>query len=237
MKFIFLIIVFPLILFSQKKYENNLIIHLDHLVENHTLMLDKVIYYNQLNQPYTITKFKYYLSNIILTSKKGMKSKNKEVFLIDEENSSSEEIILSKIKKGVYDSISFIIGVDSLRNCSGAQSGALDPINTMFWTWNTGYIFLKLEGKSPLSSASGKIIEYHIGGYKDPVNAIEKVQLALSYPLDFTKGNEQTISVNVNIAEIFRVPTEIDFSKLPSVTDTKNALLISRNYKDMFSIK
>ena len=107
----------------------------------------------------------------------------------------------------------------------------------MFWAWNTGYIFLKLEGKSPLSSASGKIIEYHIGGYKDPVNAIEKVQLALSYPLDFTKGNEQTISVNVNIAEIFRVPTEIDFSKLPSVTDTKNALLISRNYKDMFSIK
>ena len=166
-----------------------------------------------------------------------MKSKNKEVFLIDEENSSSEEIILSKIKKGVYDSISFIIGVDSVRNCSGVQSGSLDPINTMFWAWNTGYIFLKLEGKSPLSSASGKIIEYHIGGYKDPVNAIEKVQLALSYPLDFTKGNEQTISVNVNIAEIFRVPTEIDFSKLPSVTDTKNALLISRNYKDMFSIK
>lgn len=88
-----------------------------------------------------------------------------------------------------------------------------------------------------MSSAPGKIFEYHIGGYKEPTNAIEKVHLALPFSLDFTKGNEQTIKVNVNVAELLRAPMDIDFSKLPSVTDTKNALVISRNYKDMFSIK
>lgn len=234
MKLVIFLFITPFVLCSQKTAGNKLVIHIEHKVDSQYLQLDSITYKNNIGQPYTITKFKYYLSNIILKSKDKKKSISHDVFLIDEENTSSKEIILSKIKKGVYDSISFIIGVDSLRNCSGAQSGALDPINTMFWTWNTGYIFLKLEGKSTMSSAPGKIFEYHIGGYKEPTNAIEKVHFALPFPLDFTKVNEQTIKVNVNVAELFRAPMDIDFSKLPSVTDTKNALVISRNYKDMF---
>jgi hypothetical protein len=34
--------------------------------------------------------------------------------------------------------IKFLLGVDSLKNVSGIQTGALDPAKGMFWTWNTG---------------------------------------------------------------------------------------------------
>ena len=42
-----------------------------------------------------------------------------------------------------YDSVGFLLGVDSAGNTSGAQTGALDPLNDMFWTWNTGYVMEK----------------------------------------------------------------------------------------------
>ena len=37
------------------------------------------------------------------------------------------------------------LGVDSLRNVTGVQTGALDPAMDMYWTWNTGYVMAKLE--------------------------------------------------------------------------------------------
>ena len=39
------------------------------------------------------------------------------------------------------------LGVDSVLNYNGVHEGALDPINGMYWTWQTGYIHCKLEGK------------------------------------------------------------------------------------------
>ena len=50
---------------------------------------------------------------------------------------------------GNYNSLSFLLGVDSMHNVSGAQTGALDPANDMFWTWNSGYVMAKMEGASP----------------------------------------------------------------------------------------
>jgi hypothetical protein len=45
--------------------------------------------------------------------------------------------------------IRFLLGVDSARNVSGIQTGALDPARGMFWTWNSGYVMAKIEGSSP----------------------------------------------------------------------------------------
>jgi hypothetical protein len=234
-KYIFLFL--PYLLFSQSSKTNSLEINWMHTIDSQQLTLDTVLYKNNLSQSFHITKFKYYISNITLEKESGNPNKSKEVFLINEEEASSKKISISKIKNGEYSYINFILGVDSLRNCFGAQSGALDPIQAMFWTWNTGYIFLKLEGKSSSSTAPGKIFEYHIGGYKEPVNSIQSIRLKLNKPLVFSKTTHHTISIDVNLAELLRNPIDIDFSTLPSVTDTKNAVMISTNYKDMFSIR
>ena len=75
------------------------------------------------------------------------------------------------------------IGFFQLDKMLLAQTDALDPVNAMFWAWNTGYIFLKLEGRSSFSKLPGNIFEYHIGGYKSPSNCIRTISLNFERPL------------------------------------------------------
>ena len=215
--------------------EGKLIISLDHYVGDKVLQFDTLAYKNELGQSFTVTKFKYYLGNICLKKATGNKV-TKDYYLINEEEPASKKIALNNIQEGEYTGIEFILGVDSMHNCSGAQSGALDPINAMFWAWNTGYIFLKLEGKSPASKSPGNIFEFHIGGYKQPNNCIRTVSLNFDRPLIISTSAIRELHLKVNVAEILKTPTSIDLSTLSSVTDFHNATTIADNYMDMFSV-
>jgi hypothetical protein len=239
---VFALIVSPLSLFAQKgknqKEESALFLHFHHLVGDQPLVLDDSIYVNSLEQTFTISKFNYYIGEIQLTSVEGKVTKINEYFLLseDEEKQQSKNIPLSKISPGSYTSLRFIVGVDSSHNCSGAQKGDLDPINAMFWTWNTGYIFLKLEGKSSFSSQPGNSLEYHIGGYKEPANCVREVALNFRQPLVITQKTKGHVDLKVDLLELLKTPIVIDFTVLPTVNNTLNATLIANNYQDMFSI-
>jgi hypothetical protein len=219
-----------------KHDKGQLIVRFKHVVENELLKLDSANYKNELGQSYTISKFKYYIGQIHLKNSKGKDFIFKDYFLINEDEELSKQIKLNNIPNGNYKSISFILGVDSLHNCSGAQSGALDPLNAMFWAWNTGYIFLKLEGKSSFSKSSGNMFEFHIGGYKQPTNCIRKIELDLTKNPIIITNKTSFLELKTNAGELLKSPTTIDFSILSSVTDLKNADLIANNYKDMFSV-
>ena len=235
-----------------------------HYVGNRPLSLDKGTYINKLGQTYSITMLKYYISNIKLRAKDGRVYEDKDgYYIINAADSSSLNVILSNIPIDWYDTLSFVIGVDSLHNCSGAQKGALDPANGMFWAWNTGYIFLKMEGSSPASNSPGHIFEYHIGGYKEPSNCIRKVNLAIrknkwfnyhsastleekshvkdkDIPYKFEADEKKDlyqIDVDVDVEKMLSSPAAIDFSKLSSVTDFHNAPAIADRYIGMFQIK
>lgn len=199
------------------------------------MQLDSSIYKNEAGQTFSVTNFKYYVGKFLLKDKTGRQFISDDYFLINEDNEPSKQITLSDIPAGDYISCHFIIGVDSIHNCSGAQSGALDPVNAMFWAWNTGYIFLKLEGKSSVSTSPGHVFEFHIGGYKQPSNCIRSVALPIDN-LKIETGKTSTLTIKADASEVMKTPTTIDLSKLSSVTDFHNATTIADNYKDMFSI-
>jgi hypothetical protein len=215
----------------------SLTINFENYVGNQLLKLDSVTYKNEMGQSFTVSKFKYYISNITLTNWEGFSYKIDSSFLVNEEEPLSKKITIDRIPSLEYSTITFTIGVDSIHNCSGAQSGALDPVNAMFWAWNTGYIFVKMEGKSPVSKSPGNLLEFHIGGYRTPYNCIRTVTLKLPQQLNITKNRTEALTIKTNLAELFKTPTTIDFSKLSSVTDFHNATTIADNYTDMFSIK
>lgn len=217
---------------SKKNNGSPVSISFEHFVGNEILKLDSANYKNALGQTFTISKFKYYVSNFHFKNSAGKDVTIGGSFLINEDEEETKKILLAKIPEGNYTSMDFIIGVDSLHNCSGAQSGALDPVNAMYWAWNTGYIFLKLEGQAATSLSPGHFFEYHIGGYKQPTNCIRKISFDLSKSESITKE----IKIKVNVLEILKTPSAIDFSKLSSVTDLKNATVIADNYKDMFEL-
>lgn len=209
----------------------------NHYVDSLLLKLDSIEYKNYLGQTYKVGMFKYYISNIRLKKENGKEYSCKEYFLINEEEEGSKKIILKDIPEGTYKTLVFTIGVDSAHNCSGAQSGALDPANAMFWAWNTGYIFMKLEGKAATSSAPGKIFEYHIGGYKHPNDNIRKIFFPIKESIVVEKNKTAEIKMRVNVAEILKEPTTIDFSKIPTITDAQNGGIIANNYWDAFSVE
>ena len=219
-----------------KEQKGNLKIEFNHYVMNDLLKLDSVEYKNELNQSFTISKFKYYVGKIQLKKSNKIIYSSNEHYLIDHDDIFSKSINLFDVSIGEYDEITFLLGVDSLTNCSGAQSGSLDPINGMFWAWNTGYIFLKLEGNAKSCNTSSKTFEYHIGGYKQPFNAIRKITLKLPQPLLVNKTLKQNIQIKVSIDEIFKNPISIDFSKTPTIIDHTKAKLIADNYADIFSV-
>lgn len=207
-----------------------------HLLNGHLLQFDTVNYQNHLGQTFSVSKFKYYVGKICLKSANGKDYTSDEYFLIDEEDDLSKAIELRNVPPGEYNEISFTLGIDSVYNCSGAQSGALDPLNGMFWSWNTGYIFLKLEGYSKQCNTPSNIFEYHIGGYKGENNCIRKIKLPLEKSLVVSVDAKPVVQINASVDEVLKNPKDIDFAKLPTVTDHNHATLVADNYADIFSV-
>ena len=118
-------------------------------------------------------------------------------FLIDESNVAAHEAELS-IPEGEYKTLSFVLGVDSLRNTMDVsqRTGVLDvsgAATDMYWSWNSGYIFFKMDGTSPAIPAMGGVFQYHVGGfggYSSPQpNNLRTITLDLT-----TRGSHVNVS-------------------------------------------
>jgi hypothetical protein len=206
-------------------------------VGGETLKMDGTWYKNQNNDSFTVSKFNYYISNIKINKADGTSySETESYHLLQHSLSSSMNITLSNVPAGVYNSISYTIGVDSLRNVSGAQTGALDPTNNMFWSWLSGYIMLKFEGLSPKSKSAGNELAFHIGGFSG-TNSVLKT-ITINFPNAITvNGDVNHVHLNADVLKLFGTTNNIDFSTISSVTmPGMMAKKISDNYQNMFSI-
>ena len=85
--------------------------------------------------------------------------------------------------------LQLLLGVDSLTNTRGAQGGALDPTNGMYWAWQSGYINVKLEG---MSTRCGGDFALHLGGFLGGDLAAQ----LLALPLAKDQG-ELTVHIDV----------------------------------------
>jgi hypothetical protein len=139
---------------------------------------------------------------------------------------------LEGIPAGDYNRVDFLIGVDSLRNFSGLQTGALNPSNGMFWSWSTGYIFVRVEGTSPQSETG--LFMYHLGGYEAPYVASHKKALNFGNEiLSINPDANPTVHLNVNAARFWHGPVKL--SELNIIHNIgENAVSISKNFADGF---
>jgi hypothetical protein len=192
---------------------------------------------NGQGEDYTISAFKYYISNIELIKPSGDVYKDNGYYLIDQSVPGSLSITLHP-PDSTYTSIVFLSGVDSARNVSGAQTGALDPIKGMFWTWNSGYIMAKMEGNSPASAQPNNQFEYHIGGFAGANSALRSIGFNLSLqPLRLRANGQSEIILFANANDWFDLPNPIDIATTPVCT-TPGVLAsqIADNYARMFGL-
>ena len=207
-------------------------LHFKHWVGNKELQLFDETYTNPFGEPFVISKFKYYISHLAFTDINNKQTTlPNNYYLVNEEDSLSKIILLPATVP--IKSISFMVGVDSARNVSGVQTGALDPVNAMFWTWNSGYVFAKLEGQSDVSTAPAHSFSWHVGGFRQKENALRTITLLLNKTLS---PQQAAISINVNILKWFDAVHTLKIASTPICHQPGAlAMQIADNYNNMFS--
>src|SRR4051812_41857913 len=136
-------------------------------------------YTNAFGEPFTVRAFKYYISNIQLQyADNNVYKLNIAPHLVNETDSTTK-LLSFTTPTGTITGIQFLLGVDSIINTTGVQTGDLDPAKGMYWVWNTGYIMAKLEGTSTIAKTPGRQFTYDIGGYKNGENAARRIFLSI----------------------------------------------------------
>ncbi|MBL0342358.1 MAG: hypothetical protein IPP71_16500 [Bacteroidetes bacterium] len=215
-----------------------LTLELDHLAGASKFYLDST-YTNENGDQFTATLFKYYISNIrLVKTDNSIVTLPNTYFLVNQDDEESMAIKMDSLPLGLFKSIKFMIGVDSTRNVSGAQTGALDPTNGMFWSWTTGYIFLKLEGTSPVIPTVSNEFTFHIGGFKGANINYKELEIPFNGDILTLNYNKQPeLHFVVDVLEIFKNPTTINLATFPSTVMSPNASAssLATNYADMFT--
>lgn len=163
------------------------------------------------NERYTLSMFRYYMSNIRLVKNDGSEHKiDGKVFLVTPNTS---DYNLGEIPVGNYKGIRFSVGLDSVTNhLDPTKYPISNPLAiqspAIHWDWNSGYIFLMIEGSCDTTATNNDVLTY--GQY--------------SHPMFFHLGMDPLLT-NV----------EIDNSSFTVMPGQKNVLNLHSNVNKLFN--
>jgi len=213
-------------------------IEMENVVGSTPLALNTGSYTTAAGDQFTVTTFKYYISNIKLQKADGTEYVQPDsYYLVNQADDASKHLSLKEVPVGDYTGITFTIGVDSTRNVAGAQTGALDPSNSMFWTWDSGYIFVKLEGTSPQAAKGGLV--FHIAGFQHPYNTIRTVSPSFNgTTLMVRTDHSPEIHFQADVLKMFAGPNQVRFATLSNSMGGASSVQIADNYSKggMFTV-
>ncbi|MGC8749975.1 MbnP family protein [Hydrotalea sp.] len=202
------------------------------LAGNTSLVLNDSIYQTKAGEPITVRKFLFYVSHIHVKDVHGNTIPVKNNYYLFSASDTATWNIQLPIQPQILSAVSFTIGVDSIKNVSGIQTGALDPMLGMFWTWNTGYIFAKLEGNSTVSPLPQQTFSYHVGGYKHNENASKTIHIPIN-----SSHKVSTIIIGANVLNWFNGVNDLSIKAHPLChSPGKLAMQIADNYSKMFQL-
>lgn len=207
------------------------------VVNGKPLVTGNTTYTNTSGDSYSVSRLNYFVSLVKLKRADGSYYAEKESYHLIKHASGLTTLTLTGVPPGNYTGLEFLIGVDSTRNVSGAQTGALDPGNEMFWDWNTGYIFFKLEGDYKTAKlAEAESYAIHIGGFTGEYNVLQTYTSNFAQTFEIKAGKQARVYFKTNVDEIFENPKRIGFDYYYANVNLKTFQMIAANYKDMFSI-
>lgn len=222
----------------------------DNVVNGTDLNLNTSTYQNAAGESFTITKFNYFVSNIRLHKSDGtdyVVPQDSSYFLVREDTPNSQTITLTHVPFNSYTGLSFVVGVDSTRSLAdiSLRTGVLDPAlnDGMYWDWNSGYVFLKLEGTSPVAPAlQNNAFFYHIGGFgggyngKKTINNLRTINLSFGSNLASVQKNlTPSVRIMADAMKVFNGSTTLSIAAHSSVMFDPYSPNIADNYAQMFS--
>ncbi|PLK44797.1 MULTISPECIES: MbnP family protein [Emticicia] len=230
--------------------KNTVTLEFDNRVGDQKLVLGTTTAKNALNQDFTITRLNYFVSNISLKNENGSVVKlTDKYFLVKHADPTSYLIKLENIPAGNYTSVSYVIGVDSLKSVSDVsqRKGVLDPSSygddSMYWSWNSGYIFFKMEGKStaiPANMMNMTEFQFHVGGFggmtgKTP-NNLQTITLPMAEAAKVRGNVAPQIHIINDVQKVFSAVNQINLATTYMVHAPSAGAVIAQNYAKSFMV-
>ena len=235
--------------------KGSIILEFDNVVGSQNLQLNGPQTYTNANgDQFNVTLLNYYISNIKLKKGDGTVytvPQDSSYFLVKESVAASREIKLKNIPAGDYTEVAFTVGVDSARNTMdlAKRTGILDPAansgeDNMYWSWNSGYIFFKMEGLSPQATADAagnKKFRYHIGGFggmnSKTINNIKTITRTFGTDKATVRSSiTPQVHIIVDILKAFEGSSKVSIGNNTTVMFAPYSVNIANNYVEMFTV-
>lgn len=226
-------------------------IEFDNIVGGQNLILNNGTYANASGETYSISLLQYFISNIKLKKTDGTEytvPQDDSYFLIKEGEAAFRSANVN-VPEGEYSALSFVVGVDSLRSTKdiSERKGVLDPSggmeSGMYWGWNSGYIFFKMEGispQAPVDPSGQNKFRYHIGGfggYSAPtINNIKTItiDLAAGGVAKVRTGRKANVHLMVDVSKMWTGINTISIAANPTVMFSTFSVNVADNFNGMF---
>jgi hypothetical protein len=226
-------------------------VEFDNIVGGQNLLLNTSNYTNAAGEQFNISLLQYFVSNFKLLKTDGTEyvvPQDSCYFLIKESDPTSR-FAKFKIPQGEYKQLSFTLGVDSLRSTMdiSKRTGILDPTgghDGMYWSWNSGYIFFKMEGTStvaPTDASGQNKFRYHIGGFGGysaaTINNLKTITIDLTTAgiIKTKAGRESNVHLLADILKLFNGSSTISIAANPTVMFSAFSTTVANNYSSMFT--
>ncbi len=241
---------------EEKTNSGKIVFEFKHRVDGDVLEVDRLNYTDYAGYKYLINEIQYFISKVKLYKSDGTVNEINEwksIHYVDTDIEDTQKWeVFDEIIPGLYDSISFVFGIDSASNESYMYANP--PENNMFWPDNLGggYHYLKCNGKYQ-DPPTLRLLPFnmHLGiGQIYATDTINVNQITgfihnyftVSLPgSSFEIKNEETklFSIVMNIEQWFKDPHVYDHKEYGSyIMQTQEAMnIVKENGHNVFSFE
>jgi len=204
----------------------NVTIHFNHYVNGTELVANEMIYTNPSNENYSIQTLRYLISDITLHTNNETEALLDEVHFIDISIDSTLILNIPQINYKNYTSISFTMGLDSIKNNTNLF------LNENFFpafVWPAflggGYHYMQIEGD----------FNTVFNGYATHTGGTNGVDFSFNKTFQITDIND--ININMEITNWYKNPEIFDLTTDGIMEDiNKQTILKANGLADVFSV-
>ncbi|MGA0177066.1 MAG: MbnP family protein [Chthoniobacterales bacterium] len=197
----------------------NLEITIEPVFNGEPLRLDSLSYDTAARETLSVTRLSYLLSGFALEGDDGRWTEIPETIAWIDATSRRNSVLLENIPPGKFRALRFHIGPDPKANAADVTrfpaTHPLNPnLNGLHWTWQTGYIFMAIEGHYRAGNSASKGYAHHLA--RDP----NRTRITLPAPLDLT--HDAGALLHLDIATLLNAPRPLSFEKDGSATHSRD---------------
>lgn len=183
------------------------------------LILDSLRYENGAGETLAVTRVSMLLSGFALERADGQWVEIANQYAWLDAAKSRTTLRLDDVPEGNYRALRFHVGPDAKANSGDISALAADHplnpnLNGLHWSWQTGYIFLAIEGHYRLGAAELKGYAHHLA--RDP----NRTRVSLAVPLDLTR--DAGVLLAFDLGTLLNAPRPLSFEKDGTATHSRD---------------